>query len=166
MANGRRSASGPNWFDAWTRDVARDVTAEDLQRLFTRDTRDAYRFFTRGLDADQLARMPWHKRLVAEVRLLFFAFSMKLSPARRVVFGAALVLAFIGLINLFNGIGMIPLLHVPLIGHVWTIATHVEDVPPEEMAERFQAAMGQAGSAPTSTMGESALEASLLGSEV
>jgi PhnB protein len=26
-------------------------------------------------------------------------------------------------------------------GHVWTIATHVEDVPPEEMAERAKAAM-------------------------
>ena len=26
-------------------------------------------------------------------------------------------------------------------GHVWTIATHVEDVPPEEMEERSKAAM-------------------------
>jgi PhnB protein len=26
-------------------------------------------------------------------------------------------------------------------GHLWSIATHVEDVPPEEMAERAQAAM-------------------------
>ena len=26
-------------------------------------------------------------------------------------------------------------------GHVWTIATHIEDVPPEEMAERAKAAM-------------------------
>ena len=26
-------------------------------------------------------------------------------------------------------------------GHVWSIATHVEDVPPEEMAERSRAAM-------------------------
>jgi PhnB protein len=31
-------------------------------------------------------------------------------------------------------------------GHVWQIATHVEDVPPEEMAERAKAAMaGMAG---------------------
>jgi PhnB protein len=27
-------------------------------------------------------------------------------------------------------------------GHVWSLATHVEDVPPEEMAERAEAAMG------------------------
>lgn len=26
-------------------------------------------------------------------------------------------------------------------GHVWSIATHIEDVPPEEMAERAKAAM-------------------------
>jgi PhnB protein len=26
-------------------------------------------------------------------------------------------------------------------GHLWSIATHVEDVPPEEMEERARAAM-------------------------
>jgi PhnB protein len=31
-------------------------------------------------------------------------------------------------------------------GHVWNIATHVEDVPPEEMAERAKAAMAAMGS--------------------
>src|SRR5207302_1140662 len=82
------------------------LTAEDLQRLFTRDTRNAYKFFMRGPDADALARLPWHRRVIAEIRILFLAFSMKLSPARRVVFGGALVLAFVGLVNLFRGVGM------------------------------------------------------------
>ncbi len=31
-------------------------------------------------------------------------------------------------------------------GHVWTIATHVEDVPPEELERRAQAAMKSAAS--------------------
>ena len=31
-------------------------------------------------------------------------------------------------------------------GHSWAMATHVEDVPPEEMAERAKAAMAQMGS--------------------
>jgi PhnB protein len=31
-------------------------------------------------------------------------------------------------------------------GHVWSIATHIEDVPPEEMAERAKAAMSAMGS--------------------
>ena len=35
---------------------ARDVSPEDLQRLFTHDTRDAYRFFTRGHDEDAVAQ--------------------------------------------------------------------------------------------------------------
>jgi PhnB protein len=30
-------------------------------------------------------------------------------------------------------------------GHAWSIATHVEDVPPEEMAERAKAAMAALG---------------------
>jgi PhnB protein len=30
-------------------------------------------------------------------------------------------------------------------GHVWSVATHVEDVPPEEMAERAKAAMAPVG---------------------
>jgi PhnB protein len=31
-------------------------------------------------------------------------------------------------------------------GHVWSIATHVEDVPPDEMAERAKTAMAAMGS--------------------
>lgn len=31
-------------------------------------------------------------------------------------------------------------------GHLWAIATHVEDVPPEEMAERAKAAMAEMSS--------------------
>ena len=31
-------------------------------------------------------------------------------------------------------------------GHVWSIATHVEDVPPEEIAERAKAAMAEMSS--------------------
>jgi PhnB protein len=31
-------------------------------------------------------------------------------------------------------------------GHVWNIATHVEDVPPDEIAERAKTAMAPTGS--------------------
>jgi sigma-B regulation protein RsbU (phosphoserine phosphatase) len=103
-----------DFFDSYTR----DLTAEDLQRLFTRDTRDAYKFFTRGRDADAMQRMPWHRRAIAEARVLFLAFSMKLSPARRVVFGGALLLALIGLFNLFRGVGIIEILRMPFVGGV------------------------------------------------
>jgi phosphoserine phosphatase RsbU/P len=91
----------------------KDLTADDLQRLFTRDTRDAYRFFTRGLDPESLKHLRWHRRLLAHSRSVFMAFTMKLSPARRLVYAISLVLAFIGLINLFRGIGMINVAALP-----------------------------------------------------
>jgi hypothetical protein len=78
-----RSSRLSDFFNNYTK----DVTAEDLQRLFTRDAREAYRFFTRGLDADALRHLPWHKRLFTQVRVLFLAFSMKLSPAAASVAG-------------------------------------------------------------------------------
>ena len=109
-----RTSRLSDFFDNYTK----DLTAEDLQRLFTRDARDAYKFFTRGRDADALARLPWHRRILAEIRILFLAFTMKLSPARRVVFGASLVLAFVGLVNLFRGIGVVEIVRLPFIGGI------------------------------------------------
>jgi len=80
----------------------RDLKAEDLQRLFTRDTRDAYRFITRHVDLTPLEGLPWHKRFVSKARMLFLAFTMKLSPARRLVYGAALLFLALGLFNLLR----------------------------------------------------------------
>ena len=111
MAVPHRPSRLADFFDSYTR----DLTAEDLQRLFTRDTRDAYKFFTRGRDADAMQRMPWHKRALAEARILFIAFSMKLSPARRIVFGGALLLAVVGLFNLFRGVGLIEIVRLPFV---------------------------------------------------
>jgi len=112
LAPAHRPSRLADFFDNYTK----DLTAEDLQRLFTRDARDAYKFFTRGRDADAMQRLPWHRRAIAEARILFLAFSMKLSPARRVVFGGALLFALIGLFNLFRGIGLIEVLRLPIIG--------------------------------------------------
>jgi serine phosphatase RsbU (regulator of sigma subunit) len=80
----------------------RDLKAEDLRRLFTRDTREAYRFFARHIDATGLDALPWHRRALAYLKLLFLAFTMKLSPARRMVYGASLLFAAFGLLNLFR----------------------------------------------------------------
>ena len=92
-----------SFFDVYTK----DLTADDLQRLFTRETREAYLFFTRGTDPGAFAHLPWHKRAFEHARLLFLAFTMKLTPARRMVYAVALLLAFIGLVNLFRGIGLV-----------------------------------------------------------
>jgi phosphoserine phosphatase RsbU/P len=103
MARVSQPASGSNWFDAWTRDLARDVTADDLQRLFTRDTRDAYTYFSRGLDEDQLAKEPWWKRQLLRVRQVFIAFTLKLSPARRALYLISLFVALLGVLKLYKG---------------------------------------------------------------
>jgi phosphoserine phosphatase RsbU/P len=112
---GRRSGAGAgrSRFQDFVDTYTKDLTADEIQRLFTRDTRDAYRFFTRGLDADALKGLPRHKRWFAHTRALFMAFTMKLSPARRLVYAISLVLAVIGLLNLFRGIGMIRLATLP-----------------------------------------------------
>lgn len=91
----------------------KDFTADDFQRLFTRDAKDAYKFFTRHLDADELKGLPWHRRAVAHTRAAFMAFTMKLSPARRMLYAISLVLAVIGLVNLFRGIGIIRFATLP-----------------------------------------------------
>jgi serine phosphatase RsbU (regulator of sigma subunit) len=94
----RQSGRLTEFFDTYTK----DLKAEDLQRLFTRDTREAYNFFARHLDFAALDGLPRHRRWAAKLRLLFFAFTLRLSPARRVVYGAALFMAAIGLFDLLR----------------------------------------------------------------
>lgn len=88
-----------SFLEAYTHGLKR----EDLPRLFTRDTREAYRFFARGIDEASLAGLPAHRRWLARARLFFWAFTLRLSPARRVLYGVALLLCLLGMIELFRG---------------------------------------------------------------
>jgi serine phosphatase RsbU (regulator of sigma subunit) len=87
---------------------ARDLKAEDVQRLFTRDARDAYRYFARGIDYDALARLPWYKRWLVHARLFVVAFSLRLSPPRRALLALSILLAVVGLLRLFRGFQTVP----------------------------------------------------------
>jgi phosphoserine phosphatase RsbU/P len=78
----------------------RGLKAEDLGRLFTRDTREAYEFFVRTVDSKELEGLSWHRRVIAHLQLFFTAFTMKLSPARRVVYAASIIFAIVGVFNL------------------------------------------------------------------
>ena len=80
-------------------DYTRDLKTDDLHRLFTRDTREAYHFFARHVDLRQFDGLPWYRRIPVQARVLFVAFTMRLSPARRAVYAFALVATFVGLIN-------------------------------------------------------------------
>ncbi len=80
----------------------RDLKAEDLQRLFTRDTREAYDFFARHVDSSPYDALPRHKRWLHQARLIFMAFTMRLSPARRAVYALALLATLVGVIQLMT----------------------------------------------------------------
>jgi len=99
-----------SFFDEYTRGFDRT----EFQRLFTRDTADAYRYFSRGLDLNALARAPWYKRWPTHARLFFVAFAMRLSPGRRVLYAFAIVSAIFGLFDLFDGFAAVEVLLFPL----------------------------------------------------
>ena len=84
----------------WMQTYVHDLKAEDLQRLFTRDTREAYEFFARHIDPREFEGLPWHRRAAVQLRLFFTAFTMKLSPARRVVYAVSLIFAVSGFFTL------------------------------------------------------------------
>src|SRR4029453_11759328 len=76
----------------------------ELERLFTRDAAEAYRFFSRQVDADQLKQLRGYRRVLRHARLLFLAFTLKLTPARRAMYGVAVVSAVLGLVELTQGV--------------------------------------------------------------
>ncbi len=115
-----RSPGGSGrFFEAYTQ----GLTTIDLERLFTRDTPDAYRFFTRAIDFEALKKMPWHRRTLAHVRLFFLAFTLKLTPARRAIYGVSLVCILVGLFELFREVRLLLVPHpVFATGTLWLVA--------------------------------------------
>jgi len=95
-------------FDVYTK----GLKASDLQLLFTRDTREAYEFFSRGIDRTGIDQQPWHLRALTYAKLFFVAFTMRLSPAHRAIYVVALIATIIGLIKLFAGFHFMTLLKV------------------------------------------------------
>ena len=108
---GRRTARAREFLETYTR----DLKAQDLQRLFTRDTQEAYRFFARGINPAVLDGLPIHRRFFGHLRLFFLAFTLKLSPARRAIYGLGLLSVVFGLLQLFRGFGLIRLPIIPFI---------------------------------------------------
>jgi sigma-B regulation protein RsbU (phosphoserine phosphatase) len=88
-----------------------DLTSEELGKLFTRETPEAYRFFARGINTAELEGLPWHQKAIKYAQGFFLAFTMRLSPARRLMYGVSLAFAVIGLLQLFSGFG---LMRVPI----------------------------------------------------
>ena len=94
-------------------EYTRDLTPADFQRLFTRDTAEAYRYFTRNTDPRKLAAEPWYRRWAIRIRLVFIGFTMRLSPARRALYGLSVVATLLGAIMLFRGFAGVQVLLFP-----------------------------------------------------
>jgi serine phosphatase RsbU (regulator of sigma subunit) len=111
-------------------DYAGDLSANDVERLLTKDTAEAYRFFARGIDRDATRQLSPMRRWAVHARLFFLAFAMRLSPPRRVLYGVALIAALFGGVSLFRGFGVrsvpfagVPLLEVDLPAPMWVPGT-------------------------------------------
>ena len=114
----RTPGGSDRFFEAYTQ----GLTTVDLERLFTRDTPEAYRFFSRTIDFTQLNKLPWHRRILTHARLFFLAFTMKLTPARRAIYGMSLVAVVVGLFELFQEVHLFLLPHpVFAPGTLWLL---------------------------------------------
>jgi serine phosphatase RsbU (regulator of sigma subunit) len=79
----------------------RDVTERGLRELIEQDTADTVRFFTREVDLAGLTSLPWYRRYPRAAWRIFLHIAFRLSPARRLVFAAAvpvLAVAWIGVL--------------------------------------------------------------------
>jgi hypothetical protein len=114
-----RTPGGPHrFFRAYTQ----GLTTVELERLFTRETPEAYRFFSRTIDHAELLKLPWHRRVLAYARVFFLAFTMKLTPARRAIYAAALVSIVIGLAELFQEVHLFVVPHPAFApGTLWLL---------------------------------------------
>jgi len=119
----RPSTRASEFWDTYTRDVTRD----EFRRLLTHDARDTWRFYLRGVDAASLSALPWHRRIPAYGKRLFLAFTLKLSPARRMVYAVSLLLVLLGLVELFRGFrgAALPagIFSLPVIAPAWESGT-------------------------------------------
>jgi serine phosphatase RsbU (regulator of sigma subunit) len=102
---------------------AQGLSSAEIERLFTRDTPDAYRFFSRHIDADALAKLPWYRRWPTRARMVFLAFTMRLSPGRRALYAASLLVTAVGLIELFRDVHLLLIPHpVFAPGTLWLLS--------------------------------------------
>ncbi len=73
----------------------RDVTHQGLRDLVEHEAQETFQFLTREVSTDDLRPLPWYERQPKALWRFFLAVAFRLSPWRRVLFAAAvIVLAF------------------------------------------------------------------------
>ena len=75
---------------AFLKRYTHDLTSDELGKLFTRETPEAYHFFAKGINTAELEGLPWYRKAVKYAQGFFLAFTMRLSPARRLMYGVSL----------------------------------------------------------------------------
>lgn len=84
--------------EGFLREYTAGMSGREVRRLFSRDAARAFEVLTRERRSGDRARDPGH-RFVEGLRLAFLGLSYKLTPARRFLFAASLVAAFLNLID-------------------------------------------------------------------
>ncbi len=91
-----RPALTEDYWDSLRQLFTRDVTPEGLRSLLQREARDTFRFLTREVDLEDLSGLPWDQRHPRSLWRFFLAVSYRLSPWRRVLFAASVLLLALG----------------------------------------------------------------------
>ena len=81
----------------------RDVTQKGLHELVQHDAGETLRFFARGVDFEELRRLPWYERQPKVLWKVFLAMAYRLSPARRLLFVVGVPLLLLGWIRYLLG---------------------------------------------------------------
>ena len=104
LASRGRSRGAPRGRGRWDEVQAlftADVTSRELRQLLEHDPQDTFRYFTREIDWEELNGQPWHRRWPRTAWQVFLALAHRLSPARRVVFAAAVPILVLGWLQVF-----------------------------------------------------------------
>jgi hypothetical protein len=88
-------------------------------RVHARDARRPGSSSPGRFKPEELARLPWHIRAAEYTRRAFLAFTLRLSPARRAIYGIALLMALSRAVKLFIGV---KLMRIPIVPGVSTSA--------------------------------------------
>ncbi|HXY39861.1 MAG TPA: PP2C family protein-serine/threonine phosphatase, partial [Vicinamibacteria bacterium] len=95
-----RPALTQDYWQALRELFTRDVTHQGLRELFQNEAQETFRFLTREVNLDDLRSRPWYERHPAALWRFFLAVAYRLSPWRRVLFAAAVLLLTAGWLGL------------------------------------------------------------------
>jgi hypothetical protein len=94
-----RPALTEDYWESLRQLFTQDVTHQGLRILLQREAQDTFRFLTREVNLDDLSELPWHQRHPRTLWRFFLAVSYRLSPWRRVLFAASVLLLVGGLVG-------------------------------------------------------------------